>query len=81
MKKLLTILLPMLLASCTNMNAKFDCPMKNGVRCESLDKVNARVDNGEMGRDETAQRIWIAPFKDAAGHYHGENYIYLEQAK
>lgn len=41
-----------LLSGCSGMNANFDCPMKNGVRCESLDQVNARVDRGDIGRGE-----------------------------
>ena len=32
------------------MNSDFDCPMRPGVRCESIDKVNARVDRGELGK-------------------------------
>ena len=36
-----------LLNGCASMNSKFDCPMKPGIRCESLDQVNARVDRAE----------------------------------
>lgn len=39
----------LLLSSCAEMNSKFDCPMKAGVSCESLDQVNERVDRGEIG--------------------------------
>ncbi len=39
------------LTGCTTMNSKFDCPMKSGIRCESLDQVNSRVDRGEMGHE------------------------------
>lgn len=39
----------MMLGGCAEMNSKFDCPMKPGVRCESLDQVNARVDGSELG--------------------------------
>jgi conjugal transfer pilus assembly protein TraV len=52
MKKLFLILMipvPILLSSCAEMNSKFDCPMKPGVSCASLDEVNARVDRGEIG--------------------------------
>lgn len=41
------------LSSCADMNTHFDCPMKPGVRCESLDQINARVDRGEIGKDLT----------------------------
>jgi len=37
---------------CAEMNSQFDCPMKGGVSCASLDEVNARVDRGEIGTSE-----------------------------
>lgn len=43
----------MMLGGCADMNSKFDCPMKPGVRCESLDQINARVDRGELGSTTT----------------------------
>jgi len=43
----------MILTSCAGMNQQFDCPMKGGVRCESLDQVNARVNSGEIGHEGT----------------------------
>lgn len=42
----------LLLMGCSHMNSTFDCPMKAGVRCESLDQVNKRVDTGEIGHDD-----------------------------
>ena len=39
----------LMLSGCADMNSQFDCPMKPGVRCESLDQINARVDRGELG--------------------------------
>jgi type IV conjugative transfer system lipoprotein TraV len=39
----------MLLSGCANMNAKFDCPLKAGILCRSLDDVNRMVDRGELG--------------------------------
>ena len=42
-----------LLVGCASMNNQFDCPMKSGIRCESLDSVNARIDRGEL-RGETS---------------------------
>lgn len=44
---LITLLLN---ACCSNLNSDFECPMKPGIRCESLDQVNARVDRGEIGK-------------------------------
>lgn len=38
-----------MLSGCASMNSDFDCPMKNGVRCQSLDQVNDAVDKGEIG--------------------------------
>jgi len=46
------ILLSLQLTGCTTMNSQFDCPMKNGIRCESLDQVNSRVDRGEIGHEK-----------------------------
>lgn len=50
-KKLYVILLPLIafLSGCAGMNSSFDCPMKPGVRCESLDQVSHAVDRGEIG--------------------------------
>ncbi len=42
-----------LLSGCAEMNSKFDCPMKPGVSCSSLDQVNAKVDRGEIGSSTT----------------------------
>lgn len=41
-----------LLTGCAGLNSKFDCPMKPGVMCESLDKVNTQVDQGVLGGSE-----------------------------
>ena len=53
MRKNIKLILTMIgllgLTSCAHMNSDFDCPMKNGVRCQSLDEVNAAVDRGEIG--------------------------------
>ena len=37
------------LTGCASLNSSFDCPMKPGVMCESLDKVNSQVDSGTLG--------------------------------
>jgi conjugal transfer pilus assembly protein TraV len=47
------ILLSTLLNGCSGINSQFDCPMKSGIRCESIDSVNARVDRGEIGSGAT----------------------------
>lgn len=49
-----------LLTGCSSMNNQFDCPMKSGIRCESLDSVNARIDRGEL-RGEASNDI--SPWK------------------
>ncbi len=36
-------------SGCAEADSKFDCPMKPGVSCSSLDQVNAKVDRGEIG--------------------------------
>lgn len=55
MKRLQEIFLLILmigLYGCASMNSSFDCPMKPGVRCESLDQVNAQVSRGEIGHGD-----------------------------
>jgi|HubBroStandDraft_4_1064222.scaffolds.fasta_scaffold968479_2 conjugal transfer pilus assembly protein TraV len=42
----------LLLTGCSSLNAQFDCPMRPGVHCESLDQVNSRVDRGEIGQEK-----------------------------
>ena len=37
-----------LLAGCANLNSQFDCPMKPGVTCKSIDEINVMVDRGEL---------------------------------
>ncbi len=52
MNKLLKCALVMIgitLTGCAQLNSNFDCPMKPGVTCKSLDQVNAHVDSGEIG--------------------------------
>lgn len=44
----------LLLSGCAKMNSKFDCPMKPGVMCESLDQVNAQVNQGTLGGTSTS---------------------------
>lgn len=51
MQKILFILvITFLLNSCAS-HSQFDCPLKPGIRCESIDSVNARVDRGEIGNN------------------------------
>jgi conjugal transfer pilus assembly protein TraV len=38
-----------LLSGCSSLNSEFDCPMKPGVMCQSLDQVNTMVDQGKLG--------------------------------
>jgi len=76
-KNTIILLLMLVLSGCAGMNPKFDCPMKPGIRCESLDQVNDRVNRGEIGRyAETVQHVWIAPFEDTSGNYHEESNVY-----
>jgi conjugal transfer pilus assembly protein TraV len=61
LRKILLILLITFLSGCAHLNSEFDCPMKPGISCESLDKVNARIDRGEIGNDESCSNISISP--------------------
>jgi hypothetical protein len=40
-----------LLPGCADLNSNFDCLMKPGVVCKSLDEVNSLVDQGKLGSD------------------------------
>lgn len=53
----------MFLNACSSMNSSFDCPMKSGVRCESLDQVNAQVDRGEIGHEDLKMTAFHQPIK------------------
>jgi conjugal transfer pilus assembly protein TraV len=46
---MMIISIPLLLSGCNSMNSEFDCPMKPGVRCESIDQVNREIDRGQIG--------------------------------
>ena len=47
----------LMMSGCVSMNSDFDCPMKNGVRCQSLDEVNAAVDRGEIGGSGVTKHV------------------------
>lgn len=68
-----------LLAGCSSLNSQFDCPMKPGVRCESIDSVNARVDRGELGQAEiktSASTCCYAPIDyKPNSHFSKRNYF------
>ncbi len=53
---LITILLmgSVLLTGCASLNNKFDCSLKPGVMCKSIDQVNTQVDQGVLGGNSTA---------------------------
>lgn len=65
MRLLFLIIISCLMAGCAGMNAKFDCPRKPGVYCESLDQVNARVSRGELGNN-TSEYSKPITFQSAA---------------
>ena len=46
------VLPALLLSGCASINSDFDCPMKPGGMCKSLDHVNAMVDRGELGTNQ-----------------------------
>lgn len=54
MKIILLILILLVVSGCSEMNSQFDCPMKPGIRCESIDSINTRVDRGEISAQNTA---------------------------
>jgi conjugal transfer pilus assembly protein TraV len=50
-RAILVIVMTFILSACSSINSQFDCPMKEGIRCESIQSVNARVDRGEIGNN------------------------------
>lgn len=54
---ILTLMLIQLgtLTACSTMNSKFDCPNQAGVRCKSLDQINAMVNNGQLSGRATEE--------------------------
>jgi len=64
------------LFGCSEMNSQFDCPMKPGIRCESISSINARVDRGEIGHTKSIStpnnKMPAMPiYKDSSiGRYH-----------
>lgn len=68
MTRKLILILPViiLLSGCAEMNSKFDCPMKPGVSCASLDQVNAKVDRGEIGSSPMPESTYHASVKNSS---------------
>lgn len=56
-KKILVIFMTIILNACSGINSQFDCPMKPGIRCESIESVNARVDRGEIGNSHLQSNV------------------------
>lgn len=65
-KIILSALIATVLSGCAHMNSDFDCPMKNGVRCQSLDEVNAAIDRGEISGTGALSQISSASYHDMA---------------
>ena len=57
-----------LLTGCTEMNSKFDCPMKPGICCESIDQINSRVDAGQFGAEITTPIYTPIDYKDMSSN-------------
>lgn len=64
---LILILFAVLLSGCSSLNSNFDCPMKPGVRCESLDQVNAQVDRGEISHSDIKMTTINQPITTMSG--------------
>ena len=67
---LITLCLLFLLPGCASLNSDFDCPVKPGVMCKSLDEVNSGVDRHAMGssvRSPSADQFSVPP--DAPARY------------
>jgi type IV conjugative transfer system lipoprotein TraV len=51
MKKILSILFALSLTACATYH-QFDCPYKEGARCLSVEEIDKKIDNGEIGHPE-----------------------------
>lgn len=40
-----------LLSGCAHLNSQFDCPMRPGVMCKSVDQINTMVNQGQLGHE------------------------------
>src|SRR5690348_10373468 len=49
-KLIFIVWMALFLSACSSLNSEFECPMKPGIRCESLDQISARVDRGEINK-------------------------------
>lgn len=71
MKRQMTIfliyLMSTVLTGCSSLNSEFECSMKPGIRCESLDQVNSRVDNGEIGQSNLKMTRMDVPVTNGNG--------------
>lgn len=75
------------LTGCAGMHSDFSCNATANEGCTPVDLVNDQAeygvfdkrkaqDNELFRKNENVQRIWIAPFRDEAGNYHGSSYVY-----
>jgi conjugal transfer pilus assembly protein TraV len=84
-----------LLSACARLNSDFDCSMKPGTLCKSLDDVNRMIDRGELNKKsaihdenytpkrshETLMKIWMAPYEDSESNYHKASEIFTVTQK
>lgn len=59
--------------------------MTQGVRCESIDQVNTRVDKNEFGslpssNSENSMPVWIAPYADQENNAHDDHYVHIRRS-
>jgi hypothetical protein len=82
MMAMLVLLIITALSGCSSLNSSFDCPMKPGIRCESLDQVNARVDRGDIDQSNinlASISSHISPLDGMAYHSHFKDSSLLAQ--
>lgn len=56
------------LSACSSLNSEFECQMKPGIRCESLDQISTRVNRGEINKYSslTSSCCGSSPAKDSS---------------
>lgn len=81
-----------LLAACTHLNDKFDCPSPHGGSCQRMDEIYDMVNGKNEAQkhlvaakpqplSKNSMPLWVAPHKDIDGNYHQAKRIYLNSSE
>lgn len=66
-----------LMIGCSTLNDHFTCHPAKGMPCQSIDKVNAKIEALQENDSLSSQALpphliaWLMPYEDRNGYYHG----------